>query len=322
MSSQNEWNELEARYATPPAAEERSLRSRRRANRQRARLRLQQRQVRRRIEAQESAAVAAGEEPVLALTQAELAVLSRRYATPSTGEDPAARRRRLANRRRALRRLESRAAARRLDTDGRVAESGLQPPMDEMSTDDAQLQSRQVQDRSDALPANTARSTTSPYSHEQLAAAVLNISAVSPHPEGAQDGFSTHGKLTAALRNLSPHAPSQELVQNGSPTYAQLADALRNLTPDVPTQDSPSPGFPSYAQLNAALRNLSPDTPSQDTFAEGFPTYTQSIPLSKVHLPYQRRDMLHGPDSEVPLQVRLQGPGSCDGGLTDPTNRW
>ncbi|KAG4051288.1 hypothetical protein PC123_g13496 [Phytophthora cactorum] len=272
MSSQNEWNELEARYATPPAAEERSLRSRRRANRQRARLRLQQRQVRRRIEAQESAAVAAGEEPVLALTQAELAVLSRRYATPSTGEDPAARRRRLANRRRALRRLESRAAARRLDTDGRVAESGLQPPMDGMSTDDAQLQSRQVQDRSDALPANTARSTTSPYSHEQLAAAVLNISAVSPHPEGAQDGFSTHGKLTAALRNMSPHAPSQELVQNGSPTYAQLADALRNLTPDVPTQDSPSPGFPSYAQLNAALRNLSPDTPSQDTFAEGFPT--------------------------------------------------
>ncbi|KAF1788905.1 hypothetical protein GQ600_22825 [Phytophthora cactorum] len=131
MSSQNEWNELEAR-----------------ANRQRARLRLQQRQVRRRIEAQESAAVAAGEEPVLALTQAELAMLSRRYATPSTGEDPAARRRRLANRRRAQRRLESRAAARRLDTDGGVAESALQPPMDGMSTDDAQLQSRQVQDRS------------------------------------------------------------------------------------------------------------------------------------------------------------------------------
>ncbi|KAG3193900.1 hypothetical protein PC128_g9827 [Phytophthora cactorum] len=68
MSSQNEWNELEAR-----------------ANQQRARLRLQQRQVCRRNEAQESAAVAAGEEPVLALTQAELAVLSRRYATPSTG---------------------------------------------------------------------------------------------------------------------------------------------------------------------------------------------------------------------------------------------
>ncbi|KAG6942756.1 hypothetical protein JG688_00017942 [Phytophthora aleatoria] len=234
MSSQNEWNELEARYVTPPAAEERSLRSRRRANRQRARLRLQQRQVRRRIEAQESAAVAAGEEPVLALAQVELAVLSRRYATPSTGEDPAARRRRLANRRRAQRRLESRAAARRLDTDGGVAESPLQPPMDGMSTDDEQLQSRQVQDRTDALPANMARSTTSPYSYEQLAAAVLNISAVSPHPE-------THGQLTAALWNLSPHVPSQELTQNGSPTYAQLADALRNLTPDVPTQDNPSP---------------------------------------------------------------------------------
>ncbi|KAG3160566.1 hypothetical protein PI126_g6832 [Phytophthora idaei] len=254
MSSQNEWNELEARYATPPAAEDKSLRSRRRANRQRARLRLQQRQVRRRIEAQESAAVAAGGEPVLALTQAELAVLSRRYATPSTGEDP---------------------AARRLDTDGGVAESTLQPPMDGMSTDDAQLQSRQVQDRTDALPAKMARSTTSPYSYEQPAAAVLNISAVSPHPEGTQDGFPTHGQLTAALRNLSPHVPSQELTQNGSPNYAQLADALRNLTPDVPTQDNPSPGFPSYAQLNAALRNLSPDTPSQDTFAKGVPTYTQ-----------------------------------------------
>ncbi|KAG2835599.1 hypothetical protein PC129_g4304 [Phytophthora cactorum] len=241
MSSQNEWNELEARYATPPAAEERSLRSRRRANRQRARLRLQQRQVRHRIETQESAAVAAGEEPVLALTQAELTVLFRRYATPSTGEDPAARRHRLANRCQAQRRLESRAAARRLNTDGGVAESALQPPMDGMSTDDAQLQSRQVQDRSGALPVNMVRSTTSPYSYEQLAAAVLNISAVSPHDQ-----------LIAA--------PS---------------DALRNLTPDVPAEDNPSPSFPSYAQLNAALRNLSPDTPSQDTFAEGFPTYTQ-----------------------------------------------
>ncbi|KAG3068340.1 hypothetical protein PI124_g8283 [Phytophthora idaei] len=198
MRSQNEWNELEARYAMPPAAEERSLRSRRRANQQRARLRLQQRQVRRRNEAQEFAAVAAGEEPVLALTQAELAVLSRRYATPSTGEDPVARRRRLANRRRAPRRLESRAAARRLDTDGGVAESALQPPMHGMRTDEALLQSRQVQDRSDALPANIARWPTSPYSFEQLAAAVLNISAVSPHPEGTQDGFPTHGQLTAA----------------------------------------------------------------------------------------------------------------------------
>ncbi|KAG3116871.1 hypothetical protein PI124_g532 [Phytophthora idaei] len=166
MSSQNEWNELEARYATPPAAEERSSRSRRRANRQRVRLRLQQRQVRRRIEDQESAAVAAREEPVPALTQAKSAMLSRRHATPSTGEDPAARRRRLANRRRAQRRLESRAAARRLDTDGGVAESALQPPIDGMSTGDAQLQSRQGQDRSDALPANMARSTTSPYSYE------------------------------------------------------------------------------------------------------------------------------------------------------------
>ncbi|KAG2775209.1 hypothetical protein PC129_g13560 [Phytophthora cactorum] len=168
MSSQNEWNELEARYATPPAAEEKSLRSRRRANRQRARLRLQQRQVRRRIEPQESAAVAGGEESVLALTQAESPVLSRRFATPSTGEDPAARRRRLANRRRARRRLESRAAARRLDTDGGVAESALQPPMDGMSTDDAQLQSRQVQDRTDALPANMARSTPLPIRTSSL----------------------------------------------------------------------------------------------------------------------------------------------------------
>ncbi|KAG3083588.1 hypothetical protein PI125_g19718 [Phytophthora idaei] len=147
--------------------------------------------------------------------------------------------------------------------------------MDGMGTDDAQLQSRKVQDRFDALPVNMARWTTSPYSCEQLAAAVLNISAVSPHPEGTQDGFPTPGQLTAALRNLSPHVPSQELTQNGSLTYAQLADALRNLTPDVPTQENPSPGLPSYAQLNAALRNLSLDTPSQDTFAEGFPTYTQ-----------------------------------------------
>ncbi|KAG3116870.1 hypothetical protein PI124_g533 [Phytophthora idaei] len=101
------------------------------------------------------------------------------------------------------------------------------------------------------------------------------MSAVSPHPEGTQDGFPTHGQLTAALRNLSSHVPSQELTQNSSPTYAQLADALRNLTSDVPTQDNPSPGFPSYVQLNAAPRNLVPDTPLQDTFAEGFPTYTQ-----------------------------------------------
>ncbi|KAG3083587.1 hypothetical protein PI125_g19719 [Phytophthora idaei] len=118
MSSQNEWNELEARYATPPAVEERSLRSRRRADRQRARLRLQQRQVRRRNEAQESASVAADEEPVLVLTRAALAVLSRRYVTPSPGEEPVALRRRLANRRRAQRCLESRAAIQRLDTDG------------------------------------------------------------------------------------------------------------------------------------------------------------------------------------------------------------
>ncbi|KAG6944940.1 hypothetical protein JG687_00017566 [Phytophthora cactorum] len=210
MSSQNEWNELEARYATPPAAEEKSLRSRRRANRQRARLRLQQRQVRRRIEAQESAAVAGGEESVLALTQAESAVLSRRFATPSTGEDPAARRRRLANRRRARRRLESRAAARRLDTDGGVAESALQPPMDGMSTDDAQLQSRQV-------------------SSQEL----------------TQNGSPTYAQLADALRNLTPDVPTQDNPSPGFPSYAQLNIALRNLSPDTPSQDTFAEGFPT-----------------------------------------------------------------------------
>ncbi|KAG2934832.1 hypothetical protein PC115_g5040 [Phytophthora cactorum] len=257
MSSQNEWNELEARYATPPAAEERSLRSRRRANRQRARLRLQQRQVRHRIETQESAAVAAGEEPVLALTQAELTVLFRRYATPSTGEDPAARRHRLANRCQAQRRLESRAAARRLNTDGGVAESALQPPMDGMSTDDAQLQSRQVQDRSGALPVNMLTQNGSP-TYTPLADALRNLTPDVPAEDNPSPSFPSYAQLNAALRNLSPDTPSQDTFAEGFPTYTQLAQALRDLFPATPSPINETSGFPTYAQLAAALRALPP----------------------------------------------------------------
>ncbi|KAF4130532.1 hypothetical protein GN958_ATG20277 [Phytophthora infestans] len=107
MVSQEEWRALEARYATPPAVEDRPVRVRRAANRRQARSRLNRRQVARALQA------AADSAADVSVTQAERAVLGRRYASPLHSEESPVRRHRLQNRSRAERRVDVAAAHRR-----------------------------------------------------------------------------------------------------------------------------------------------------------------------------------------------------------------
>ncbi|KAG3131060.1 hypothetical protein PI126_g20228 [Phytophthora idaei] len=113
-NSQAEWTALENKYRTPPVPEKPRLKARRNASRRQTRARLQRRQIARLVEAQRVAAIAAGASPNVALTQAEQAVLARRFASPAPPEDPAARLRRHASRTRSERLLETRTTAHRL----------------------------------------------------------------------------------------------------------------------------------------------------------------------------------------------------------------
>ncbi|KAE9342016.1 hypothetical protein PF008_g10355 [Phytophthora fragariae] len=293
MNSQREWNALETKYATPPVPEDRRAKTRRKANRAQARSRLQKRQVRRRIEAQEAAAVAVGALPHVELTQAEEAVLARRYSTPPIEESADARRLRLNNRRRAEVKLPRRSTSRRLQitTDA--------PDPAHMSE---AVESFAVGDH--ALPGTTASAVPipsvvrEPPSYEQLAAAVLNLAseAVSTQEDGNElptrtqlitalrnltpddadsTGLPTYEDLAAALRTFAPTESRQNDVGRDGPTYAQLNAALRNLSPGLLSQDQPADGFPTYTQLSEALRNLTPTPSSATDNLSGFPTYAQ-----------------------------------------------
>ncbi|KAG6943233.1 hypothetical protein JG687_00018586, partial [Phytophthora cactorum] len=220
MPPQAEWKALENKYATPPTYEDTRMRARRASNWERARSRLQQRPIARAVRVQSEAAQSAG--------------------VSSPPPPPPARQAALL---RAERRLEGRAAARRLQLPEAVPDDILTSIHD--------------------------------VNRPTLAAAIINLSSEVLAYRADDEGFPSYDQLGAALRNLSPATTLSEHGPDGYPTYEQLTSALRNLTPDVPTQDEPSPGFPSYAQLNAALPNLSPEQLSQDQHSPGFPTYEQ-----------------------------------------------
>ncbi|KAG2797197.1 hypothetical protein PC129_g20055 [Phytophthora cactorum] len=265
MPPQDEWKALETNYATPPTYEDPRMRARRASNRERARSRLQQRQIARAVRVQSEAAHSAGVSPRVELTQIERVEISRRFASPELREDPARRQRRQAALLCAERRLEGLAAARRLQLPEAVPDDILTSIHDVNRPNVREPGSR---------PGTSASVCETPLpSYEQLAAAILNLSSEVPAYRADDEGFPSYDQLGAALRNLSPATTLSEHGPDGYPTYEQLASALRNLTPDVPTQDEPSPGFPSYAQLNAALRNLSPEQLSQDQPYPGFPTH-------------------------------------------------
>ncbi|KAG2774955.1 hypothetical protein PC129_g19839 [Phytophthora cactorum] len=269
MPPQAEWKALENKYATPPTYEDTRMRARRASNWERARSRLQQRPIARAVRVQSEAAQSAGvsSPPRVKLTQIERVVISRRFASPELCEDPDRRQRRQAALLRAERRLEGRAAARRLQLPEAVPDDILTSIHDVNRPTVREPGSRPVTSAS-------VWKTTLP-SHEQLAAAIINLSSEVLAYRADDEGFPSYDQLGAALRNLSPATTLSEHGPDGYPTYEQLTSALRNLTPDVPTQDEPSPGFPSYAQLNAALPNLSPEQLSQDQHSPGFPTYEQ-----------------------------------------------
>ncbi|KAG4040455.1 hypothetical protein PC123_g24007 [Phytophthora cactorum] len=277
MPPQDEWKALETKYATPPTYEDPRMRARRASNRERARSRLQQRQIARAVRVQSEAAHSAGVSPRVELTQIERVEISRRFASPELREDPARRQRRQAALLCAERRLEGWAAARRLQLPEAVPDDILTSIHDVNRPNVREPGSR---------PGTSASVCETPLpSYEQLAAAILNLSSEVPAYRAADEGFPSYDQLGAALRNLSPATTLSEHGPDGYPTYEQLASALRNLTPDVPTQDEPSPGFPSYAQLNAALRNLSPEQLSQDQPYPGFPTYEQLAQALRILSP-------------------------------------
>ncbi|KAG3008558.1 hypothetical protein PC120_g16160 [Phytophthora cactorum] len=265
MPPQDEWKALENKYATPPTYEDTRMRARRASNWERARSRLQQRPIARAVRVQSEAAQSAGVSPRVKLTQIERVVISRRFASPELCEDPDRRQRRQAALLRAERRLEGRAAARRLQLPEAVPDDILTSIHDVNRPTVREPGSRPVTSAS-------VWKTTLP-SHEQLAAAIINLSSEVLAYRADDEGFPSYDQLGAALRNLSLATTLSEHGPDEYPTYEQLASALRNLTPDV--QDEPSPGFPSYAQLNVALRNLSPNQLSQDQPSPGFPTYEQ-----------------------------------------------
>ncbi|KAG2899182.1 hypothetical protein PC119_g22044 [Phytophthora cactorum] len=240
-NSQAEWTALENKYRTPPVPEEPRLKARRNANRRQTRARLQRRQLARLVEAQRVAAIAAGESPNVALTQAEQAVLARRFASPAPPEDPAARLRHHASRTRSERFLETRTTARRL----RLARNE---------------------------PTHAAPSAAL---YEQLAAAVLYLSSESLGNDDISPGFPSYTQLCSALENLGYFLPTRAEDAREFPTYDQLVVALRDLTPTGEFQYDVSPGFLSYAQINAALRNMYPETLSQEAPTLGVPSYAQ-----------------------------------------------
>ncbi|KAL3658859.1 hypothetical protein V7S43_016223 [Phytophthora oleae] len=263
MSSQDQWTTLEAKYATPPIPEDRRMRARRKKNRAQARTRLQARQLRQRVEAQEAAAAADGAPLRVALTQAELEVFRRRYATPPNEEIDAARRLRLNNCRRAERRLEDRTASRRLDLGENEADAeGGVVSVGVAIVEDQVVVSAAVNAAPETIPAVS--SASNPPSYDQLAAAVLNLSSDAAMSGINDEDFPDLGQLSHALHGISMDAREQQGPSGGFPTYAQLAEALWTLTPVAPAAIGTDTGFPTYAQLNAALRNLAPEMAIQE----------------------------------------------------------
>ncbi|KAG3180198.1 hypothetical protein PC128_g15643 [Phytophthora cactorum] len=265
-NSQAEWTDLETKYRTPPVPET----PHRKAICRQARGRLQRRQFARLVEAQCVAVIAAGESPNVSLTQAEHAVLARRFASPAPPEGPATRLRRHASRTRSERLLETRSTAHRLRLD---------------------------HDK-------PTRAGSSASSYEQLAAVVLNLSSESLGNDDIAPGFPSCTQLCSALEDLGSLSPTRREDGREFPTYDQLAVALRDLTPTSEFQHDASPGFPFYAQLNAALRNLSPEMLSQMSLLWGF-LLTRSWPKPCVdcHPARRARTMTHR-DFRVMLSYR------------------